>query len=33
MDAKKPVRILLARRFGVPPQRVFDAWTKSKAAG
>jgi len=33
MDAKKPVRIRLARRFGVPPQRVFDAWTKSKAAG
>jgi uncharacterized protein YndB with AHSA1/START domain len=33
MDAKKPVKIRLARRFGVPPQRVFGAWTDSKAAG
>ena len=33
MDAKQPVKIRLARRFGVPPQRVFDAWTDSKTAG
>ena len=32
-DAKQPVKIRLARRFGVSPQRVFDAWTDSKAAG
>jgi uncharacterized protein YndB with AHSA1/START domain len=33
MDAKQPVKIRLTRRFGVPPQRVFEAWTDSKAAG
>ena len=33
MDAKQPVKIRLARRSGVPPQRVFEAWTDSKAAG
>src|SRR5262249_42184262 len=33
MDAKQPVKIRLAHRFGVPPQRVFDAWTDSKTAG
>ena len=33
MDAKQPIKIHLARRFGVPPQRVFAAWTDSKTAG
>ena len=33
MDAKQSVKIHLARRFGVPPQRVFAAWTDSKTAG
>jgi uncharacterized protein YndB with AHSA1/START domain len=33
MDTKQLINVRLTRQFGVPPQRIFDAWTDSKTAG
>ena len=33
MDTNQRIKARVVRRFSAPPQRVFDAWLDSKAAG